>query len=392
VAPDDNSDQPPGRAPGLAERLLLGVTVDRIPSLVPGVALAAAVVAVSVFTADRLNEAWGYEGLVSFILVAIVLGIVVRNAFGLHPVFEPGIAFSLRKLLRLGIVLMGIRLSILDVLEIGAYGIPIVLGAVLTGLVVATAATRALRLPDRLGTLIAVGTGICGATAIVATAPGIKARDEEVAYAVANITIFGIAAMFLYPFLGDLIFSGDVTRTGLFMGTSIHETAQVAGAGLIYDQAFDVTVVPSGADVAVIAKLVRNALMVVAIPAITYVYARRTEGAGREHGGLLRLVPVFILGFLAMAIVRSIGDAGIDGGGSAFGIWGAAAWSDLTGGIRSWAEYILATAMAGVGLGTSMAQLRGLGFKPFLVGVMAALAVGAVGIGLVFVFGPLITV
>jgi uncharacterized membrane protein YadS len=103
-------------------------------------------------------------------------------------------------------------------------------------------------------------------------------------------------------------------------------------------------------------------------------------------------VPVFILGFLAMAALRSVGDAAIEGGRSAFGVWGPEAWSDLTGAIRTWAEYILATAMAGVGLGTSIAQLRGLGFKPFLVGVSTAVAVGAVGAGLVFVFGPLISV
>lgn len=390
-----DTDQDPARQPGFLERLLLGTTVDRLPSLVPGVALAAAVVAASVAFADWINRAWGYDGLVSFILVAIVLGMLVRNTVGLAPVFEPGVAFSLRKLLRLGIVLLGIRLSILDVLEIGVFGVPVVVGAVLTGLIVATWATRALGLSDRLGTLIAVGTGICGATAIVATAPGIEARDEEVAYAVANITIFGIAAMFLYPFLGDVIFSGDVTRVGLFLGTSIHETAQVAGAGLIYDQSFDIVTAPSGADIAVVTKLVRNALMVVAIPAITFLYTRRARAAGREGGerpGLLQLVPVFILGFLAMAVLRSIGDAGVDGGGQAFGIWDPAAWSDLTHGIRTWAEYVLATAMAGVGLGTSIRQLRGLGLKPFAVGIAAALAVGGVAVGLVFVFGPLISV
>jgi uncharacterized integral membrane protein (TIGR00698 family) len=310
-------------------------------------------------------------------------------------VFAPGVAFSLKKLLRLGIILLGIRLSILDVLEIGAFGIPVVIGAVATGLIVATAATRWLGLSDRLGTLIAVGTGICGATAIVATAPGIRARDEEVAYAVANITIFGIAAMFLYPFLGDLIFSGDITKVGLFLGTSVHETAQVAGAGLIYDQSFDIAASPSGADVAVIAKLVRNAFMVVAIPGITYVYARRLRSRGEETGertGILQLVPVFIIGFLALAGLRSIGDAGLEGGGQAFGIWGEGAWDDLTHGIRTWAEYILGTAMAGVGLGTSITQLRGLGFKPFAVGIAAAASVGAVSIGLVFLLGPLISV
>jgi uncharacterized membrane protein YadS len=179
------------------------------------------------------------------------------------------------------------------------------------------------------------------------------------------------------------------------MGTAIHETAQGAGAGLIYDQTFDVAVSPSGADVAVVAKLVRNAFMVVAIPGITYVYARRVRSRGQgagTHTGLLQLVPVFIIGFLAMAVARSIGDAGIESGGRAFGIWGDGAWSDLTHGIRTWAEYILATAMAGVGLGTSITQLRGLGVRPFAVGIAAAVAVGAVSIGLVFLFGPLISV
>ncbi|NNC91007.1 MAG: putative sulfate exporter family transporter [Acidimicrobiia bacterium] len=375
--------------------ILFGTTFDKVPSLIPGVVLASVVVLVAAALAELTNTVLGYDGLVSFILVAIVLGMVIRNTVGLREVFEPGVAFTLKKVLRLGIILLGIRLSLLDVLEIGGFGIPIVVGAVLTGLLVATLATRWLKLSDRLGTLIAIGTGICGATAIVATAPGIRAKDEEVAYAVANITIFGIAAMLLYPFLGDLIFGGDLTEVGLFMGTSIHETAQVAGAGLIYDQSFDVTASPSAADIAVVAKLVRNVLMVVAIPAITYLYARRQDGGddGRHRGTSVRqLVPVFILGFLIMAGIRSIGDAAVDSGGAAFGLFGAEVWGDLTRWIKTWAEYTLATAMAGVGLGTSITQLKGLGFKPFLVGIAAALAVGIASIGLVTVFGPLISV
>jgi len=374
--------------------ILFGTTLDRVPSLVPGVVLASVTVLVAAALAELINRRLGYDGLVSFILVAIVLGMIIRNTVGLHEVFEPGVAFTLKKVLRLGIILLGIRLSLLDVLEIGGFGIPIVVGAVLTGLFVATVATRWLKLSDRLGTLIAIGTGICGATAIVATAPGIRAKDEEVAYAVANITVFGIAAMFLYPFLGDFIFGGDIVKVGLFLGTSIHETAQVAGAGLIYDQSFDITASPSGADIAVVAKLVRNVLMVVAIPAITYLYARRQDpGESRAKGTSLRqMFPVFILGFLVTAGIRSIGDASVDSGGQAFGLFGAEAWGDLTRWVKTWAEYTLATAMAGVGLGTSITQLKGLGFKPFLVGIAAALAVGIASVGLVSLFGPLISV
>jgi len=389
------TEQGAPRAPGTLENLLFGTTINRVPSLIPGVMLAGAVVVVAVLLADLINSILGINGLVSFILVAIVLGMLVRNTVGLAAVFAPGVAFCLKKLLRLGIILLGVRLSIADVLEIGAFGIPIVVGAVVTGLVVATVATRRLGLPDRLGTLIAIGTAICGATAIVATAPGIRAKEEEVAYAIANITVFGIAAMLLYPFLGNLIFGGDVIEVGLFLGTSIHETAQVAGAGLIYDQSFNVTSSPSAADIAIVTKLVRNVLMVVVIPLITYVYVRRQQAAGEETGHGTRIIdmmPVFILGFLAMAAFRSVGDAGVESGGTAFGIWGADAWDGLVHAIRTTAEYCLAMAMAAVGLGTAITQLKGLGFRPFVVGIAAAVAVGAVSIGLVFLFAPLISV
>jgi uncharacterized integral membrane protein (TIGR00698 family) len=388
------TDAQTDRKPRFLENLLLGTTFDQIPKLIPGVALAAVVVVVSDLLAGFINSALGFDGLVSFILVAIVLGMLIRNTIGLDDRFSPGIQFALKKLLRLGIILLGIRLSIPDVLEIGGFGIPIVVGAVATGLIVAIAATRRLGLSDRLGTLIAIGTGICGATAIVAAAPGLKAKEEEVAYAVANITIFGIAAMVLYPFLGNLIFSGDIINVGLFLGTSVHETAQVAGAGLIYDQSFNVTATPSVADIAVVAKLVRNVLMVLVIPGVTYLYARNLAKEGEESGTGTRIrdmMPVFIIGFVFMAAVRSIGDSGIDGGGSAYGLWGAETWKDLTHWIRSAAEYTLAAAMAAVGLGTSIAQLKGLGFKPFLVGIAAASSVGVVSIGLVSIFGPQIT-
>jgi uncharacterized integral membrane protein (TIGR00698 family) len=384
----------PPREPRLWESLLLGTTVDRAPAFIPGVLLAAAIVVASIFLSDWINESWGYKGLISYILIAIVVGIVVRNTIGLHQVFVPGIGFCLKKLLRLGIILMGIRLSIVDVAEIGGYGLPIVIGCVFTGLFVTTYVTRFLKLPDRLGTLIAIGTGICGASAIVATAPGIRAKDEEVAYAIANITVFGIAAMFLYPYLADLIFSGDLTMSGLFMGTSIHETAQVAGAGLIYDQTFDITTSPSGADVAIVVKLVRNLMMVVAIPGITYIYSRRLRAQGQDLGGktsFLQLIPVFIIGFVIMAVLRSIGDANLEAGRQAYGLWAESTWDSITSEIRTWSGYILATAMAGVGLGTSLKVLKGLGLRPFLVGILAATSVGLVSVLLVFALGSQVT-
>ena len=200
--------------------------------------------------------------------------------------------------------------------------------------------------------------------------------------------------MLVYPYLAHLVFGGDVTMVGMFTGSSIHETAQVAAAGLIYDQTFQVTLEPSAADVAVVTKLVRTALIVVAVPAATYYYALRTRDQAEATASKVRLlqpVPLFIIGFLVMAVMRSIGDAGVDGGGSAFGILGEAAWSTATEGITTWSGYILATAMAGVGLGTSVVAMRGLGLKPFLVGSVAASSVGAVAILMVLLLGRFVT-
>lgn len=385
------------RVPSRAEKLLFGTTLEKVPTLLPGIILAAALVAASIGIADFTNDFFGFDGLVSFVLVAIIVGMAVNHTVDLGARFEPGIGFVLVKVLRLGIVLLGIRLSVFDILTIGGFGVPIVIGTVTTGLVATTITTRWLSLPDRLGTLIAIGTGICGVTAIVASAPGIGAKDEEISYAVANITIFGIAAMIVYPFLGNTIFGGDPISTGLFLGTAIHETAQVAGAGLIYDQTFGISTSPSGADVAIVAKLMRNALMVFAIPSLSYMYEKRRQreegtASGPEVSRSRYLIPAFIFGFLAMATFRSMGDAALQSGNDAFGIWDRVAWGHATTSIKDWAEYSLAMAMAGVGLGTSMTRLRSLGIKPFVVGLAAALGVGMVSVGLVLVLGPVIRI
>lgn len=375
------------------ERLLLDRPLADVPSLIPGLLLAALVVALSVFVADYVNSSLGFKGLISYIMAAIVIGLVVGNAIEVPATFAPGVSFCLTKLLRLGIIMMGIRLSVFDVAQIGVWGIPIVLICILTGLVLTTYFTRLLRLPERLGTLMALGTSICGATAIVAAAPAINASDEEVAYAVANITVFGIVAMLVYPYLANVMFAGDVVMAGLFQGTAIHETAQVTGAALIYDQIFGVVTKPTAADIAIVIKLVRNVFIAAVIPLMAYVYARRVADQGGGTGSRVsawKLFPVFILGFVAMAAVRSIGDAGLHQGGLALGAWEKTGWSQTTNLISNAAGYTLAMAMAGVGLGTRLKALKGLGIKPFYVGLFASLVVGAASAIAVYCLGGLV--
>ncbi|MBI2304942.1 MAG: putative sulfate exporter family transporter [Chloroflexi bacterium] len=372
------------------EDALLGCPGREVLRLLPGVALAGAIVFFSIWLADWINASWGFKGVVSHIMVAIIVGIAVRNTVGLPSIATPGVNFCVRKLLRLGIIAMGIRLSIFDAIRIGAWGIPIVVISIVTGLIVTTYFTRLLRLSDRLSTLIAVGTGICGASAIVATAPAIEAKDEEVTYAVANITIFGILAMLLYPYLANFVFQGNLVMAGLFSGTSIHETAQVTGAGLIYDQIYKVTSRPSVADVAVVTKLVRNVFMAIVIPLMAYIYARRIAREGKERSSrinALSLFPLFILGFVAMAAIRSFGDASLQDSGQ-FLIWNAKQWQGSTSAITYWSGNILAVAMAGVGLGTAFNTLRGLGIRPFYVGLFSAAMVGLSSVIIILLLGP----
>jgi uncharacterized integral membrane protein (TIGR00698 family) len=280
-------------------------------------------------------------------------------------------------------------LSIFAVLKIGLLAVGIVFICICVGCLFTIAVALKLNLPERLGTLIAVGTGICGATAIVATGPSINAKEEEIAYAVGTITLFGLVVMFAYPYLTHLVLGMTHVQAGIFMGTAIHETAQVAGAGLMYDQLWITKGVhPTGMDVAIVTKLVRNTFMALVIPAAAYFYTKR-QMAEKKEISIVKLFPMFILGFLGMAVVRSLGD---------FFIVKKAlfsnpdSWHSLCKFINHWAGHFLALAMAGVGLGTDIKRLKQLGVKPFLVGLVAAVTVGVVSLILVKVLSPFLQV
>jgi uncharacterized membrane protein YadS len=211
----------------------------------------------------------------------------------------------------------------------------------------------------------------------VATAPCIEATDEEVSYAVGNITLFGLLAMFFYPLLAHLLFGAAPLRAGLFLGTAIHDTAQVTGGGLMYDAQYP-GLSPTAGEVAVVVKLVRNALMMVVIPLVSFLYARRNESGACPPGASgWRYFPVFVLGFVALSLLRTLGDVTLGSAGAALGVWSAVGWAQLTSSLSEGARLLLTTAMAGVGLGTSYQVLKGMGVRPLLLGLVVAALVGA---------------
>ena len=380
------------RSPSALEKRLIGVSITQVHTLLPGLIVAALLAWASTWLCEWVGcDLMGFSKTpISAVTTAILLGLILNNLLPLPKFLRPGLTFAVKKVLRLGIMMLGIRLSFVDALQLGLTGVPIVVGCILGALAITALIGRWLKLPGRLATLIAVGTSICGVSAIVATGPAIDAEDEEVAYAVATITIFGILATFLYPYLAAALFGRNASAAGLFIGTSIHDTSQVTGAALILG---DVFVLPRVVDVATVTKLVRNVFMVLVIPLTALYYNRRAARANAESASagtkvqVTKLLPYFVLGFLFFALLRSVGDAGVQAGGRAFGLWGAETWQGIHGWIKDWAANLLVVALAGVGLSTSMRILRGLGIKPFLAGLAAALGVGGISYALISLMG-----
>ena len=347
-------------------------------TILPGLLLALVLAFAGQFLSDFIGK--DLMGLpkspVSAIMMAIILGIIIRNTIKLPDLLQPGIRFGLVRVLRLGIVLLGIRLSLGQAGAIGLQALPVIIGAVAAALLIVTFLAKRMGLSGKLGTLIAVGTSICGATAIVATAPTIAAKDDEVAYSVACITLFGVVAMLAYPFAAHLIFDGDAFKAGLFLGTSVHETAQVAGAGLVYQQYYSD---PQALDVATVTKLVRNLGMLLIIPLMSILY-HRNHSDGTEAPKWYTMIPLFVIGFAIMSLIRTVGDLNPE---QAFGFLDPATWTSIVGHVKEAAELCLAVAMAAVGLGTSIKGLKDIGLKPLGAGLVAAVLVGGVSILLI---------
>jgi len=396
---DDKSEKSQTKGMNYLEKSLFGVPISKVHTILPGLVVVILLAIISMWLSDLIGVSlMGFEkSPISAVMICLVLGLVIRNVFKLPTFLNVGFKFSVKKLLRLGIILLGIRLSIFSVFELGLIGIPIVLICIISALLITTYLNKKLKQPKRLGTLIAVGTSICGVSAIVATSPVINAKEEETAYAVAVITVFGLIATVGYPILAYFIFGGDPIKAGLWLGTSIHDTSQVTGAALVFADLWNL---PLGLDVATITKLVRNVFMILVIPLMAFLYVKNEMKEATESGlnksnikskvNIKKLIPVFVIGFLLVSILRSIGDAGITTTNLAFGLIDATLWGEIIKIVKDFANILFVVALGGVGLSTNFANFKGLGIKPFIVGLFAALTTGIVSFLSVSLLGGLI--
>lgn len=310
--------------------------------------------------------AWGIAAVtpraVSAVPLAVVIG-AVTGSMGKATRLASGIQFVTTRILRVGIVMLGAQLGLQEVANIGARAAVFVVVTILLGLTVGMWVGRLAGLDRTTCTLVSVGSAICGNTAIMASSPVVEARDDEVSVAVTGITFWGTLALLLYPVVGHWLNLSDA-QFGLWIGLAVQDTSQVVAAGAAFsDEALDV---------ATVVKLLRNAGLVLVLPGLAMLRSGRDTV---PSGAVMRSFPVFVLGFLLMAALRTSGAI-------------SASLGEFTAEIGSLAILV---AVAGLGLSISLADLRRSGGWGIWVAGVAALVLGVAGLGLALATGQLIS-
>ncbi|MEX5729586.1 putative integral membrane protein (TIGR00698 family) [Rhodovulum iodosum] len=316
--------------------------------LVPGVVLCATVAA----AAFGLRQVPGI-GVLSPMILSIVIGMALHNLLGTPAMAKPGVTFTMRRILRAAIVLLGLQLTLGQVVSVGATGLAVIAAALVATFLFTKAAGRMLGVDRGLAELIGAGTSICGASAVIACNTVTRAHDEDVAYAVACVTVFGSLAMFLYPMLAaPLGLAPD--HFGLWAGASIHEVAQVVAAGFQRGEA--------AGEAATVAKLSR--VMMLAPLILTLAMMARTHGAAE---GARVPTPWFVFGFIAMMLVASV----------------APPPAELKADIVAATTFLLSMALAAMGLETDLRKLRAKGLRPLALGAVSTLFIAVFSLTLV---------
>jgi len=343
----------------------------------PGIAVAVALALVARAIADAL--AHGAVGLpklpLSPVMCAVVLGMLWRNTLGVPGWATNGLKWAMHQLLRTGIALVGLRLTLAGASSIALTALPVALTCLTVALLAGWGLARLFGVGTRLGALLAIGTAVCGCTAVVAMSPVIKARHAETAFAVTCVVLFGCAAMLCYPWVAGHFFSSSPLHAGIFLGTAIHDTSQVIGAALMYSQQAQA---PAALAAASVAKLLRNLSIAVLVPLAAWLVRRHEARAGGEghtadahQKGLAphaQLVPMFVLAFLGFIVVRTAGDSLLHQSA----LWQAIVNTGYTG-----SDLFLTCGMTAVGLSVSFADMWRIGWRPLAAGFVVASLVGA---------------
>ena len=303
---------------------------------------------------------------IEYVLWAIVFGLIVSNTVGVPALFRRGVE-TYEFWLKVGIVLLGVRFLLGDVVKLGGVSLACVALELAVAIAIMTALGRAFRLPPKLISLLAIGSSICGVSAIIAAKGAIDADDEDASYAIAAILAVGAVSLFVFPIIGRAFGMSDHAY-GLWVGLAVDNTAEATAAGALYSDA--------AGKFAVLAKTARNATIGFVVLGYALYWARRQQGAGvgRKGAFLWSKFPKFVLGFLVISALATAG---------AFTTAEVASIANLS----RWAFLLT---FAGVGLRTNVRELAQQGWRPLIVGVVGEVAIAAVTLGMVIAASSLL--
>lgn len=322
--------------------------------VIPGLAVVIAIAA----------AAWWFGTMVPVVgaaVFALLIGIAASNTLSIPVSLRPGMDFTLKRLLRVAIVLFGAGLSFAEVVTLGGGSLLIILTTVVLAIALTALFGRWLRAPSRLVNLIGVGTAICGATAIVTVGPIIEATEEETAFAVTTIFLFNMLAVLIYPILGHLLGTPD-RIFGIWAGTAIHDTSSVLAASYTFSDA--------AGEAATVVKLTRTLMLVPLALLVGLVHSYGASRGGRSGGSrvrLARIFPWFILWFVAAAVLNT---------------FGVLAPPLVRAGALA-GKFLIVTVMAAVGLGADLRRMAHLGLRPLLIGLFASVLIAVVSLVLI---------
>ncbi|MDT5095315.1 MAG: hypothetical protein QOH60_4678 [Mycobacterium sp.] len=300
---------------------------------------------------------------IEYVLWAIVFGLIITNTIGLHRIFRPGVA-TYEFWLKIGIVALGARFVLGDIIKLGGLSlVQILLDMAIAGGIILVAA-RLFGLSGKLGSLLAIGTSICGVSAIIASKGAIKARNSDVGYAIAAILALGAVALFTLPPLGHLIGLTD-HEFGFWAGLAVDNTAETTATGYLFS--------PEAGKIAVLVKSTRNALIGFVVLGFAIYWASRGQADELAPGVKAKAVflwekfPKFVLGFLAVSAIATAG-------------WLTKGQTANIANVSKWAFLLT---FAGVGLNTNIRELARTGWRPLVVAVIGLVVVASVSLGLV---------
>ena len=323
----------------------------------PGLGLIAAVVAIA-FEIHNVQPA------ISPLALCVAFGFLLANLISWPTFANDGTALAGKKLMRIGVALLGAQVSVISLQEIGMKGVITVILVVSFTIFGILGLSKLFKMTGDLGLLIGVGFGVCGATAVAAIRPQTRATQEETSYAIALISLCGTLSIFVLPFLGHLMGLSDQSF-GAWAGAAVHDVGQVIATASVWSD--------DAVKSAVVIKLARVCLLapIVLILSIRHRRYLTSQGQSAENSAKVPLVPFFVLGFIAVAILQNSLDIP----------------TRLHDDIVLTSKILLGAGLVALGSGVRWKAIRAIGPRPMLMGLIAWVIVGGVALAAVRITG-----